>query len=123
MLERGEIDDDPPAGLAGLFRPSVQPYLISWFRLDPVAELARTRMPVLVVQGSTDLQVSVADARALAASRHDARLSIIDGMNHILRTAPATPAANFETYTDTSRPLAPGLMPCSAVFCAHNGCG
>ncbi len=110
LLERGETVDDPPKGLAVLFRPGVQPYLASEFALDPRAEFARTRVPALVVQGTTDLQAGVADARALAAARPGARLAVVEGMNHVLRLAPATAEANFETYTDTARPLAPGLM-------------
>ncbi|MGB7323733.1 MAG: alpha/beta fold hydrolase, partial [Rubripirellula sp.] len=35
-LESGERFDDVPAEWMMLFRPSVQPYLISWFRHDPV---------------------------------------------------------------------------------------
>ena len=109
-LERGETVDLPPKGLAALFRPSVQPYLISWFRLDPVAELARTRVPTLVVQGTTDLQVGVTDARLLAAARPGVTLEIVDGMNHVLREAPAERQANLATYTSPEVPLMPGLV-------------
>jgi pimeloyl-ACP methyl ester carboxylesterase len=116
LLESGDTDDEPPAGLSMLFRPGVQRYLISWFRLDPVAELARTTIPVLVVQGTTDLQVGVGDARALAAARPGVRLHLIAGMNHVLRTAPADPSANFATYTDTGLPLAPDLLPALCAF-------
>ena len=38
---RETVDDAPPA-LNALFRPSVQPYLISWFNYDPAAELAKS---------------------------------------------------------------------------------
>jgi pimeloyl-ACP methyl ester carboxylesterase len=109
-LEHGEDVPNPPAGLAALFRESVQPYLISLFARDPVSELARSAMPALVVQGTTDLQVSVADAQRLAHARAGVTLDVIDGMNHILRAAPAERTANLATYTSPELPLMPGLV-------------
>ncbi|MBV9811540.1 MAG: alpha/beta fold hydrolase [Acetobacteraceae bacterium] len=116
LLERGETDDEPPPALAALFRPSVQPYLVSWFRLDPVQELARVTAPTLVVQGTTDVQVPVSDAQRLAGARNGIRLDIVDGMNHVLRSAPADWRANVATYTDASLPLAPALVPTLCAF-------
>jgi pimeloyl-ACP methyl ester carboxylesterase len=109
-LEHGEEVPDPPKGLAALFRESVQPYLISAFARDPVAELARTSMPALVVQGTTDVQVDVEDARRLARARPGVTLDIVAGMNHVLRAAPAERTANLATYTDPQLPLMPGLV-------------
>jgi uncharacterized protein len=110
-LEHGETVGDPPPRLAALFRPSVQPYLISWLTLDPVAELAKTSAPTLVIQGSTDLQVSAEDAAQLAGARPGIALTLIDGMNHVLKSAPAERAANLATYADPDRSLAPRLIP------------
>ncbi len=64
-LEKGTpISPLPPAiaavpPLASLYRPSVQPYVISWFKYVPSQELAALTMPVLLIQGTTDIQVSV----------------------------------------------------------------
>ena len=106
-----------PPELAPLYRPSVQPYLSAWFRLDPAAELARVpaETAVMIVQGGTDLQVFPDQAGHLAAARPDARLLRLDGMNHILRLAPADRAANLATYADPSLPLAPGIAPAIAA--------
>jgi pimeloyl-ACP methyl ester carboxylesterase len=96
-----------PADLQPLFRPNVQPYLISMFRYDPAAEIAKLEMPALVIGGSHDLQSSVADSRLLAAAQPAARLRIVEGMNHVLKQSPADPQANFATYGDPSLPLDP----------------
>lgn len=109
-LEKGEMDPAPNALLYSLFRPSVQPYLISWFRFDPRVEIEKVAGRVLIVQGTTDMQVLVEDADALAAARPDAAKAIIEGMNHVLKVAPADKAANAKTYTDPSLPLAPGVV-------------
>ena len=120
-LAAGEAVADVPEALAPIFRPSVQPYLMSWLPIDPALALSRVGVPVLVVQGSTDIQVGVADARILAAARTGARLSVIEGMNHILRSAPPDRAANVATYRNAGLPLHPGLVPLVAGFLLGSG--
>jgi pimeloyl-ACP methyl ester carboxylesterase len=109
-LEAGRTVSDTPPALAALFRPSVQPYLISWLALDPTALIAAWDGPVMIGQGTTDVQVGVADAEAMAAAQPDARLVLWDGVNHVLKTAPADRAGNLATYTDPTLPLAPGVV-------------
>lgn len=114
-LEAGRTTQGPPA-LAALFRPSVQPYLISWLALDPAALLATYRGPVLIGQGTTDIQTSMTDAETLAAAQPDATLVRWEGVNHLLKIAPADRAANIATYSDPALPLAPGLAKTVADF-------
>jgi alpha-beta hydrolase superfamily lysophospholipase len=114
-LEHGRQIANIP-GLEALFRPSVQPYLISQLTIDPAKALAAVKAPVLILQGDNDLQVSLADARLLAAARPDAKLVIVPGMNHVLKAAPTDPAGNIATYADPGRPLAPGVMPAILDF-------
>ena len=115
-LTAGERVDDVPAPLQSLLRPSVQPYLMSWLPIDPAVELSRVGVPVLVVQGTTDIQVGLADARILTAARPGAELVVIDGMNHVLRSAPGDRAGNVATYRNPALPLAPGLVAAVARF-------
>lgn len=115
-LERGETVPDVPHQLAALYRPSVQPYLISWFKYDPAAELARTDMPALVVQGTRDLQQRPIDGERLAASREGVTLITIEDMNHVLKIAPEDRAGNMAVYVDPRAPLAPGLTDAVADF-------
>ncbi len=96
--------------LASLYRPSVQPYLISWIKYDPAVEIKKLKIPVLIVQGTTDIQVSVDDARLLSAAKPNAKLLIIDNMNHILKEAEADRQKNIETYTKPELPLKQGLV-------------
>ena len=109
-LEAGRPVTDVPPQLAALFRPSVQPYLISWLPLDPAAMVAAYQGPVMIGQGTTDIQVGLTDANALAAARPDARLTIWQGVNHLLKIAPADRAANIATYSDPTLALAPGVV-------------
>lgn len=115
-LERGETVADVPQQLDALYRPSVQPYLISWFKYDPAAELAKLGIPVLVIQGTRDLQARPADGEKLAAAHDDATLVTIEDMNHVLKIAPESRAGNMALYADPEAPLASGLSDAIADF-------
>lgn len=109
-LDAGQAVQEVPAALQALFRPSVQPYLRSWFRLDPQAELAAVAVPSLVIQGDRDLQVPLSEAELLASPRDGAELIIVEDMNHVLKAVPPDRDANLASYADPTRPLAPGLV-------------
>jgi pimeloyl-ACP methyl ester carboxylesterase len=109
-LAEGRTAADALTELAALFRPSVQPYLISWIKYDPAKEVAKLAVPVLVAQGTHDLQVSVEDAKLLAAAKPDARLLLVEGMNHVLKMAPADPKQQAPSYSDPSLPVAPRFL-------------
>lgn len=115
-LVAGHGADSVPAALAPLFRSSVQPYLISWFRHDPAAVVARLAMPVLVAQGTTDIQVGPSEAQLLVRAQPKATLLVIDGMNHVLKRVPADQAAQIASYGDPRVPVAPELTDGIARF-------
>ena len=98
---------DIPTELAPLFRASVQPYLISWFKYDPRVEIAKVSGPVVIVQGTHDIQVGVPDGQALAAAAPSAKYVAIDGMTHVLTDDPGTTPAQQASgaYLDAARPL------------------
>ncbi|MGH8406512.1 MAG: alpha/beta hydrolase, partial [Pseudomonas sp.] len=108
-LKAGQVDADVPTPLEGIFRPSVQPYLISLFRADPSAAFAKLTMPALIVQGTNDLQVGVADAQQLQKAKPDAELTVIEGMNHVMRIVPNNVKQQLESYNDPQLPLAAEL--------------
>jgi hypothetical protein len=104
-LDAGRRVESVPPALAAIFRPSVQPYVISWFQYDPAREIARLKMPVLILQGTTDIQVSVADAKLLAKADPAAKLVVIEGMNHVLKDVPAAMDKQLASYSDPALPL------------------
>jgi len=105
-LQAGQTTLDVPAPLRQVFRPSVQPYLISLFQQDPAQAFARLPMPALIVQGRNDIQVDVADAERLKAAKPDAQLVLIDGMNHVLRISPKAMSQQRDSYLNPELPLA-----------------
>ncbi|HEY2094100.1 MAG TPA: alpha/beta fold hydrolase [Thermoanaerobaculia bacterium] len=110
-LEAGKTVDDVSQTLVSLYRPSVQPYLISWFKYDPAKEIAALKIPVLIVQGTTDVQVSMDDAKRLAAASPKAKLVTIEGMNHILKMVSGDVQAQLPSYSDPKLQLSEKLTP------------
>ncbi|VVO25530.1 Esterase EstD [Pseudomonas fluorescens] len=108
-LKAGHVDNAVPPQLEVIFRPSVQPYLISLFRQDPSAAFARLKMPALIIQGSNDIQVGVGDAQMLKAAKPDAELALIEGMNHVMRIVPNDIKRQLASYKDPQLPLAAEL--------------
>ena len=109
-LKKGELVGDAPEELFSLFRPSIQPYLISWMKYDPAVEISKLKIPVIIIQGTTDLQVQVKDAELLHAASPSSRYIIIEGMNHIFKLAPSDREKNIETYSNPELPLAEELL-------------
>ncbi len=116
-LVAGRTVEEVPPELVAEFRPSVQPYVISSFKYDPIKQIASLEMPVMIVQGTTDIQVLVEDAKRLAAANKNAQLSIVNGMNHVMKHATTQPEQQA-AYTDPSLPLVPKLLDDMTAFLA-----
>ena len=110
-LLAGQRIAKPNPLLFSIFRPSVQPYMISWLRYDPGKLLQTLRCPVLLVQGNKDIQVQVADALLLKKAKPSARLAVLENMNHIFKIVTSTnPADNIKTYSDPALAIASSLV-------------
>ena len=108
-LEAARTDDNVPQALQVIFRPSVQPYLISLLRYDPAKAFAALTMPALIIQGTHDIQVDVNDARSLKAAKPNADLTLIDGMNHVMRIVPMDMKRQIQSYNDPNQRLSSEL--------------
>ncbi|SEP31974.1 hypothetical protein SAMN05444671_0079 [Flavobacterium sp. CF108] len=96
--------------LNSLFRASIQPYLISWFKYDPQAEIKKLTIPVLIIQGNNDLQISVKDAENLSKAKPNSELVIVDKMNHIMKIIDGDQKANIESYNNETLPISETLV-------------
>ncbi|MEI7491431.1 MAG: alpha/beta hydrolase [Bacteroidota bacterium] len=106
-LQKGDTLANVPSDLNSFFRPSIQPYLISWFRYDPQSEIKKLKIPVMIIQGDMDIQVSLEDAGLLAKADPQSSLKIIKGMNHVLKDTDTKDKAEQITkvYTNPDLPL------------------
>jgi uncharacterized protein len=114
-LVMGKTVANVPKMLFALFRPSVQPYMISWFHYDPQTEIKKLTVPVLILQGTNDLQVTVEDANLLAKSQPKAQVVLIKNMNHVFRIVEGDRKANLATYI-TADPISQELVTTIAAF-------
>jgi uncharacterized protein len=119
QLAAGRVVAEVPPSLNALFRPSVQPYLISWFRYDPAREIARLRTPVLLIQGQRDLQVSAGDAAALRRAYPAAVLVLIPGMSHVMKDVGPSLEDNMDAYAKPSLPIDATLGRAVSGFILH----
>lgn len=92
-----------------LFRSSVQPYLISWFKYNPAKEIESLQCPILVIQGTHDIQVELSEGKKLQQANKQVTLVDIKEMNHVLKTAPLERLENIATYTNPDIELHPKL--------------
>ncbi|MES2060666.1 MAG: alpha/beta hydrolase [Bacteroidota bacterium] len=109
-LKKGKYTENIDPKIYAIARLDIQPYLMSWFRYSPAKELKKAKIPVLILQGTNDIQVPVTDADLLKKAKSDAILTIIPGMNHILKEAPADREQNLATYNKPDLPLKPELV-------------
>ncbi|MGA0569378.1 alpha/beta hydrolase [Variovorax sp. VNK109] len=107
--------------LASIFHPSVQGYLMNTFPLDPAVLIAGTRLPVLILQGERDIQVSVTDAQRLQQAQQRAKLVFLPSANHVLKQVTSDDRnANMSTYVVTDLPLAGGVVRAITEFIEAN---
>ncbi|GAA0610582.1 hypothetical protein GCM10009001_29840 [Virgibacillus siamensis] len=120
-LKEGEHVKDVPQQLQSVFRPSVQSFLSSWMQYNPSKEIQKLEIPMLIVNGKHDIQVSVSAAKKLHQANENSKLLLIPKMNHVLKKAPKDRRENMDAYSDPDLPLVDGLIKGILSFLKNNG--
>lgn len=116
LKEEGMVKDFSPA-LNSILRSSVQPFMSSWMQYDPQLEIAKLEeQKVLIVTGANDIQVSLEEAQLLQQGNPNAKLIVIEGMNHVLRIIEGGDLENTKSYNQPNLPLAPEVVTAIAQF-------
>lgn len=102
--------------LQSIIQPGIQGYMISLFKEDPTIEIGKLDIPVLVVSGTHDVQVSTDNAERLYNSAKNAELVLVDGMNHVLRDAPLEFDENIKSYNQPELPINESLVDAIVKF-------
>lgn len=106
QLKKGDTLTNVPPIFYSVFRPTLQPYMRAWMKYDPAMEIQKLTVPVLVVNGNTDMQVKVIDAELLAKNQPKAQLRIIKNMNHVLKDCDTLDKAiQMPIYSNPDLPL------------------
>ena len=110
-LAKGEKIKDVTPTWNVLFRPSIQPFMITSFRYDPAKEIAKLKVPVLIVSGTTDIQISDEDAKKLSVASPSSKLVNIEGMNHTLKLCKSRDlSTQLQAYQDKTMPISTELV-------------
>lgn len=109
LKENGKVKNYSPA-LASIFRKESQPFMASWMQYVPTEEIKKLQIPVLIINGTNDVQVDTKEAEGLKQATPDARLVLIKNMNHVLRIIEGTDALeNTKSYNEAKRPISQEL--------------
>ena len=95
--------------LLQLFAPQNQKFLKHWIQIDPVEEIKKIDIPILILNGKSDLQVNIVDAKNLKNAKPTAQLQIIPKMNHVLKEVNSV-EENQKSYWDKDFPLSKELV-------------
>ncbi|MCY1225822.1 Alpha/beta hydrolase family protein [compost metagenome] len=116
LLKKGETFESKNPMLAGLLRKSVQPYMISWLKHNPQEEIKKLAIPILIINGTKDIQVSVQDAELLHKANPKSELVLIENMNHIFKEIKGDETENMQSYTNPDLPVMPELIEKITIF-------
>lgn len=119
-LKKGETVTVTHPFLNSILRESVQPYMISWLKYVPQQEIQKLKIPVLLLNGTKDLQVTEAEAEKLKKAKPDATLTIIENMNHVLKTINGDETENKASYAEPDLPNNPELARAITLFLKKN---
>lgn len=114
-LKAGKTFENKNPMLASLFRESVQPYMISWIKYNPQTEIKKLHIPILILNGTKDIQVPPSDAELLHAANPKSELKIIENMNHIFKEI-LVDEDNAKSYNSPNIPVMPELISSITTF-------
>jgi alpha/beta superfamily hydrolase len=105
QLKKNKLVDSVPPMLNNLFGTNLQRFLIDASSFDPAAEISKLLIPILIIQGTNDIQVEVKDAEILHTASSKSKLKIIQGMNHVFRQVSENFILNLQTYANPDLPI------------------
>lgn len=109
LLKQGKMFENKHPLLSSIFRESVQPYIISWMKFNPQDEIKKLTIPILIINGTKDLQTTEKEAYLLKEANPSATLKIIENMNHILKEIKVD-SENLKSYSNPDLPVMPSLI-------------
>jgi len=119
-LRAGETTSDYPMALGSIFRADVQPFIMNWMKYNPTLEISKLNIPILIVNGTKDLQVSEDEASLLKNASKNAELKIIENMNHVLFIIDGNELENSKSYNEPSREISKELIETISSFILAN---
>jgi len=110
ILQKGKTTSNYPQALSSFLDMDIQPFMMNWIKHDPQQVIKSLNMPILIVNGTKDLQVGVEEAKLLKEASTNAELKIIDKMNHVLFIIEGDDLENAKSYNESFRALPQELI-------------
>ena len=110
VLKSGKTTTEFPPALGSMFNLDIQPFMSNWMQYNPYELIENLKIPVLIINGTKDLQVSTTEAQLLKAHKTDAELVIIENMNHLLFEINGDDLVNTKSYNEMSHPIMPEVI-------------
>lgn len=110
ILKSGKKTTDYPPALASIFDSSVQEFMMSWMAYDPIVATKSLDIPILLINGTKDLQVSISEAELLHDASEKSELRLIDNMNHVLFIISGDDQENAKSYNDHNGKISETLI-------------
>jgi alpha/beta superfamily hydrolase len=110
QLKKGKTTKDYPAALASVFNTDVQEFMINWMQYNPTEIISELKMPILLINGTKDLQVSETEAKLLKEANENAELVLVENMNHVLFEIEGDDLENSKSYNESFRPISTQLI-------------
>ena len=85
-------------------------------KFDPQIEIAKLKVPVLIINGDKDIQVQVSEAEHLHEAQPKAEYVIIKNMNHIFKKIEGSDLENSKSYNIYNLPIMPELVETVSTF-------
>ena len=120
QLRAKKLVDSVPPMLNNLFGPGVQRFLIEASSYEPTEEISKLNIPILIIQGTNDIQIELKDAQMLYDAAPSSTLKIIEGMNHVFRQASENFILNLQTYGNPDLPIDNSLVNIIVEFINKN---
>ncbi|MDO6597589.1 alpha/beta hydrolase [Oceanihabitans sp. 2_MG-2023] len=110
ILKENKTTTDYPPALASVFDISLQPFMSNWIQYNPTEKIKELNIPILIINGTKDLQVTTAEATLLKEANLKAEIKIIENMNHILFTIAGDALENSKSYNESFRKINPEVI-------------
>lgn len=120
IMKDGKTTTDYPRALESIFNLETQPFMMSWMSYNPQEEIRDLEIPVLIINGTKDLQVSEEEANLLHSANSNSTLKIIEKMNHILVPIEGDTLENSKSYNETQRTVSEELIKTIVSFINNN---
>jgi hypothetical protein len=99
IMSKGKTDKKFNPALANIFNLDTQPFMINWMSYSPIKEIKKLNIPILIINGSNDIQVSIEEAKLLNENCKNAKLVLIENMNHVFKIVKSNDQQeNTKTY-------------------------